>query len=332
MAIWGIIPAIAAAGMGLIKDGIDRRAQRKQQEKMNAQARNQQEQLNMFNQKLGMQTWKETNYEAQREQMERAGLNVGLMYGQGGGGGTTLGNYGGNVSAGQASPSGMGLQQGMALALMKAQKENIEADTKNKTAQADKTAGIDTQNAILDSDWKKIQNEIAGRSKEDILKGIELQNEKTVTEIRQGLANAHVAEETVQERIKSTELNNAKEALTMLAIKAGIVNTEANTEETRAKITKIAEEIVRMKAQTAQGERALSQTDAQIINQTMQTEFNTSTPAKIKQWTEIGVDVANMIQKTGNKTKQKSSETETVETYRDEHGGTFSEKTKKYQY
>ena len=51
--------------------------------------------------------WNATNYEAQTKHMEAAGLNPALMYGQGGGGGTTAGS----VGSGQATASGAGKQQ-----------------------------------------------------------------------------------------------------------------------------------------------------------------------------------------------------------------------------
>ena len=35
--------------------------------------------------KRNLQMWKETNFGAQRDEMEKAGLSVGLMYGNGGG-------------------------------------------------------------------------------------------------------------------------------------------------------------------------------------------------------------------------------------------------------
>jgi len=91
-----------------------------------------------YSQKLALDTWDKTNYDAQRKQMEKAGLNPGLMYGMGGSGGATT-NSGSapSVSSGTAvnsSQNGMGLQMASQIALMKAQKENIEADTANKKA------------------------------------------------------------------------------------------------------------------------------------------------------------------------------------------------------
>lgn len=93
-----------------------------------------------------MDIWNRTNYWAQRQQMERAGLNPALMYGMGSGSGGQTGNSSSNMDGNIASPNvGMALQNGMQMDLLKAQKENIEADTKNKLADATKKSGIDTQ-------------------------------------------------------------------------------------------------------------------------------------------------------------------------------------------
>ena len=52
--------------------------------------------------------WNATNYEAQVSHLEAAGLNPALMYGAGGGGGSTTAGSG---AGGQASASGAGKQQ-----------------------------------------------------------------------------------------------------------------------------------------------------------------------------------------------------------------------------
>ena len=88
--------------------------------------------------KMQLQMWKDTNYSAQIEEMKKAGLSIGLMYGKGGAGGTTTGAGATGVSA-PTAPSGMGLIGGTQLAsqvanieLIKAQTENVKADTERK--------------------------------------------------------------------------------------------------------------------------------------------------------------------------------------------------------
>ena len=54
--------------------------------------------------RMQMQMWEDTNYAAQVEQLKKAGLSIGLMYGKGGAGGATT------------APSGMGMIGGTQLA------------------------------------------------------------------------------------------------------------------------------------------------------------------------------------------------------------------------
>ena len=72
--------------------------------------------------------WEDTNYAAQVEQLKKAGLSVGLMYGKGGAGGATTGAGATGVSA-PTAPTGMGLQGGSQLA---AQVANIELTTNGR--------------------------------------------------------------------------------------------------------------------------------------------------------------------------------------------------------
>ena len=80
-----------------------------------------------------MEMWKNTSYAAQKEQMQKAGLNPALLYGMSGGGGQTTGGSGVAVGGnGMGIDIQGGLKGAMELALLKAQKDNIEADTKKK--------------------------------------------------------------------------------------------------------------------------------------------------------------------------------------------------------
>ena len=53
--------------------------------------------------KRNLQMWKDTNFGAQRDEMEKAGLSVGLMYGSGGG--QAASTAGGNATQPNAPPS-----------------------------------------------------------------------------------------------------------------------------------------------------------------------------------------------------------------------------------
>ena len=67
--------------------------------------------------------WRDTNYAAQKEEMKKAGLSPGMMYGMGGTGGATTGDPGASVGA-NAAPKGGG--EIMGLQLMDAQRKLME--------------------------------------------------------------------------------------------------------------------------------------------------------------------------------------------------------------
>ena len=124
--------------IGLIAGGVQANRQMRNQRKLMAEQLAI-DKLKMEEQrKMQLQMWKDTNYAAQVEEMKKAGLSIGLMYGKGGAGGTTTGAGATGVSA-PSAPSGMGLIGGTQLAsqvanieLIKAQTENVKADTERK--------------------------------------------------------------------------------------------------------------------------------------------------------------------------------------------------------
>ena len=126
----------SSLGVGIAQAGFNMLSANKQRQDqarlMGIQQQNQQ-QLNRQGHQLQMDMWNKTNYQAQLKHMKKAGLNPALMYGMGGGGGTTAGSQGGGSASGgnavQMHPMDMAN-----LSLLKAQRDNIEADTKNKEA------------------------------------------------------------------------------------------------------------------------------------------------------------------------------------------------------
>ena len=114
--------------------------------------------------------WKDTNYKPQVDEMNKAGINPALLYGMSGGGGVTVGSGAGGAASGSVSAqnsgvAGMGL--GIQMELLKAQKENIEADTKNKLAEAEYTGGAKTELTNTQKTLGDIDAEIKGKTIED---------------------------------------------------------------------------------------------------------------------------------------------------------------------
>lgn len=215
---WGsAIPAAAGAIYGLFRNkGAEDQRQVDQQKKLNDLGVSAGKEMGAYNQSLQMDMWNKTNYEAQKKHMEAAGLNPALMYGQGGGGGTTAGSASGSVSAAQAANSaatetagnattGMGLQLASQLALQKAQKENIEADTANKKAGTEQT-GVQTEGAKIDVYTKE-------QTKNETIDRIIAEAGKAQSEAAIQFRNNEMDERTVQDRIKQIQLETVNKIL-----------------------------------------------------------------------------------------------------------------------
>lgn len=123
--------------IGMALQPIKDRQQLKQQGKLIEQQIKAQKEMGLYNQGLALDTWEKTGYEAQRKQMEKAGLNVGLMYEGGGAGGTTS-TPTGTVTGGTAQQStgsaagGLAIQMRLEKSLKEAQINNINKDTEKK--------------------------------------------------------------------------------------------------------------------------------------------------------------------------------------------------------
>jgi hypothetical protein len=141
-----------SAGAGALIGNIGAKAREKRQmanqKELMSLSTGYQEQLNRQGQKLAMDTWRQTSYPAQMKMMQEAGLNPGLMYGSAGAGGTTSAGSGGSAPGGavqQGNPMEMGLIN--QARLLNAQVKNVEAQTNKTNVEADKLAGVDTEEA-----------------------------------------------------------------------------------------------------------------------------------------------------------------------------------------
>ena len=88
----------SAAAIGQAIYGNSQAQQNQQQ-----QVQDQRELMELGN-NLAYHNWIRTNYPAQVEQMKKAGLNVGMMYGKGGGAGGTLQGSSGSASKADTIP------------------------------------------------------------------------------------------------------------------------------------------------------------------------------------------------------------------------------------
>lgn len=144
----GIAGLIAGGAMGMMQGALNNEMQL---DNFDINSRKQ-IQFNKWNNANNVESqvdlWNKTGYEAQVEQMKKAGINPGLLYGKGGGGGQTAAANTPGVNTPATNPNmdivggaGMGIQLG----LMDAQRKNIEAQTAKLEAE---TPNI-TQNTKL---------------------------------------------------------------------------------------------------------------------------------------------------------------------------------------
>lgn len=155
--------------------------------------------------KRNLQMWKETSFGAQRNEMEKAGLSVGLMYGNGGGSAaSTAGGTATQPSAPKTNPIEVGLQQqalGLQLKQIEAQNKLANAETAKTLAEANKIAGVDTKGQDLENKWQEIENRIQ-LSKENI----------AAANVTEANANAQKAVELWNQEVLNTKyLNETQE-------------------------------------------------------------------------------------------------------------------------
>lgn len=202
----GAVNAAVGQGMGLLFGKIQDKRQLNQQDKLNANQLKHNKQAAEHQYGLNLEMANATAAPWQVKKLDEAGLNPALMYGGSGAGGATSaagGNTAG-VSGGSAGDPnagvGMGMQMAAQIGLMKAQKENIEADTENKKAGAG-SADATTENTKADTAGKNIKNSIAAETKEDVIKTARATAEQEMQKIAQEQAKGTIARETANTQI-----------------------------------------------------------------------------------------------------------------------------------
>lgn len=131
--------------MGMMFQGEQNQNQLNQQQALTNMQEQANEKLSAFNFNQQFDLWNKTNYPAQVDQLNKAGLNPALLYGKSGGGGTTTGTPSGGIGMGIA-PSGNPVQQMMQNTIAG---QEAAADIKLKNAQADNIAAKTPQEAGL---------------------------------------------------------------------------------------------------------------------------------------------------------------------------------------
>lgn len=268
-------------GMGIAFQGIKNKQQLKQARRLQDLGLEAEATRLQRNEALAMRMWENTGYGAQVDQLKRAGLNPGLLYGMGGSAGGSTAQApasGGGASAGTAQASSGNLGMGIQLGLMEAQRKNIEADTAKKLAETAKTSGADTANVEQDTINKKAGEALT----------------RVQTEIAQ--VQASVARQTILDQMKAIENaatkgtaeivqlhnQNAITATTMedqvLKIKAEAIGAvvENALKESHIEINK--QEVITKATQLLQGWKQLTIEGQKVTIQAFTAEFQANHP------------------------------------------------------
>lgn len=218
----------AGVGMGLLLEGHNDRRQLRQEKALQEQQIYGAQKLTDYQYKKQLEMWEATNYAAQVEQLEKAGLNAGLLYGMSGGGGATTGSGGGGAPSKGNAPAGGGEVMGMMqMSLMDAQRKVLETQAELNQAEADKKRGVDTANVQADTENKilqKVVTDYTGREAKDFYERVKAPNRSVESETffkemeaRQGIAGTiydmwlegKLHEKSISE-IEAIALKNAK--------------------------------------------------------------------------------------------------------------------------
>lgn len=244
-----------------------------------------------YNYNKQLEMWKATGPLGQMEQLKKAGLNPALMYGKSGPGGMLAAPATpGHANAGNANAgieAGMGMQ--LATGLQQAQIENLKADTAKKQAEAEKTAGVDTEGQTL-------ANKLATGTLEEQIKQAKLINSKLWQDAYSEAVHTNIAQGLFP---KQKEL-----------LAAQVVNTAQQTAESKSKVRVNEQDIINMREQVQvmrqeikESIQRISQSQAnvdlmmnQIKSLTHENNLTNAQQAKVEQETKNLLKTGDLLQ------------------------------------
>lgn len=258
--------------------------------------------------------WKDTNFGAQRAEMEDAGLSVGLMYGNGGGqAASTAGGSATQPSGAKTNPVEVALQQeslGLQLKQIEAQNRLANAEATKTIAEANKIAGVDTEGQKLQNKWQEIENRIQ-LSRE----AIEESN------VKQAAANADKAIEdwkmSVLERKYLDEVQ--EERVTLLVSEIAKIQKEGSLAESQTDVNyhtarKIQKEVENFYYEmiTRRMSAEAAKESAENMLKKIENDYKLGSDQNLREWIYGGVDRINGILETIVKFKNGGKILETI--------------------
>lgn len=276
-AIMGVIGAASALQSGSNQSYNEEQAQLRQAQINKEQAK--------YSQGLAMEYWDYTNWENQVDHLKKAGLNPALMYAKGGTGGQTGGGQAQGVGLSPSNQEAVKAQQiGMALQLaqLKSQIEVNESVAKKNTAEAEKTAGVDTEAAKMGIKLSEAQV-LSERERKNVLYW-EAEVAQSESVLKEALANTEQFNlqkvqwdirmvekgyEELSERVamlkRENKIGDATAEMQIEQYKANLVDTWAGAMLKMAQTETQKEEVKAIAKRLKQKDYELDQKDTEII-------------------------------------------------------------------
>lgn len=277
-----------------------------------------QKELSDYNKQNSLDIWNETSfrYDKQMENLKKAGLNPGLIYGMGGaGGGTPATSQPGSVSGQSNQVKGgqamAGLAIGTQLAQAEANKELIEAQTEKTKAETEKIGGVDTEesktriNNLLqgienakaqeqiqkvEGRLKEIEESEAKISHEDRMDFIEYQTKRALTDLENARNETFISSATINEKVKIIQEEAIGAGLRNELIKSETILNEEQKNELKARINKMSEDI-------AQGWKNLDQNEKRNKIQEFAEEIKAEYPSIFNAGGKVVNDIVTFLEK-----------------------------------
>jgi hypothetical protein len=276
-AIMGVIGAASALQSGSNQSYNEEQAQLRQAQINKEQAK--------YSQGLAMEYWDYTNWENQVDHLKKAGLNPALMYAKGGAGGQTGGGQAQGVGLSPSNQEAVKAQQiGIALQLaqLKSQIEVNESVAKKNTAEAEKTAGVDTEAAKMGIKLSEAQV-LSERERKNVLYW-EAEVAQSESVLKEALANTEQFNlqkvqwdirmvekgyEELSERVamlkRENKIGDATAEMQIEQYKANLVDTWAGAMLKMAQTETQKEEVKAIAERLKQKDYELDQKDTEII-------------------------------------------------------------------
>ena len=261
-----------------------------------------------------LQMWKDTNFGAQRNEMEKAGLSVGLMYGNGGGSAaSTAGGTATQPSGPKMNPVEAALQQqamGLQLKQIEAQNRLANAETAKTLAEANKIAGVDTKGQELNNKWQEIENRIQ-TSRESIeqsnMKAAAANANKAIEDWKMSVLDREYLDKIQEDRVTRFVSEIAKiQKEGALAESATDVNYH-----TARKIEKEVENFYYEMITRRMSAEAAKETAENMLKK-IENEYKLGSDQNLREWLYGGVDRINGILETIMKFKNGAQILETI--------------------